>query len=316
MRAMVRDYSQAELAGAGPHEIGDALERGEIVRFAQCPFDLPAAADIALLRDELPKQLDTKNVSYHPESDSVHGIKERPELREVAQRVLKAHSAAVEAFLRRVIPHLTPNWTVGTSSFRPIQEKGRNLKPHASNELVHIDAGAYGATNGDRILRVFVNVHPSEDRIWATKGTFSDVYAKHAAAAGIAGAHRLDKGVLGQLRTGVLRGLVAVGVKEAMVADSSPYDRLMRRFHNYMKDTPAFQAHDADYQELKFPPGSAWMVFTDTASHASVSGQHALVNTFIVRLAQCRLPAMAPLHILKSGRAMRPRHAIGSPDAA
>jgi len=300
---MVRDYSKAELAGAARHEIGDVLEGGEIVRFPDCPFELPAAADLALLREELPKQLNTKNVSYHPESDSVHGISERPELRDVAKRVLKGHSAAVEAFLQRVIPHLTPHWTVGTSSFRPIQEKGRNLKPHASNELVHIDAGAYGATNGDRILRVFVNLNPTEDRVWATKGTFADVYAKHAAAAGIAGGHELGKGLLGHLRTGMLRGLAAAGVKEAMIADSSPYDRLMRRFHNYMKDTPSFQAHDADYRELRFAPFSAWMVFTDTASHASVSGQHALVNTFIVRLSQCRLPAVAPLNILRSGRA-------------
>jgi hypothetical protein len=88
-----------------------------------------------------------------------------------------------------------------------------------------------------------------------------------------------------------------------MVADSSPYDRLMRRFHNYMKDTPAFQARDGDYHELRFAPGSAWMVFTDTTTHASVSGQHALVNTFIVRLAQCRLKDAAPLNILRTGRA-------------
>ena len=88
-----------------------------------------------------------------------------------------------------------------------------------------------------------------------------------------------------------------------MVADSSPYDRLMRRFHNFMKDTPSFQAHDADYHEVRFPPGSAWMVLTDTTTHASVSGQHALVNTFILRLAHCRLQEIAPLNILRTGRA-------------
>jgi len=300
---MIHDYSSQQLHSLPPFEIGDALERGCIIRFRECPFPVPPTADIEMLRDELPRQLNTKNVSYHPESDRVHGIKDNQHLRDSAHRVLKAHSAAVEAFLHQTIPHLIGDWTVGTSSFRPIQEKGRNLKPHASNELVHIDAGAYGATNGDRILRVFVNVSAHEDRVWATKGTFAEVYAKHAEAAGIAGSHRLGKSPLGHLRTAMLRGLAASGIKEAMVADSSPYDRLMRRFHNYMKDTPAFQARDADFREIRFPPGSAWMVFTDTASHASISGQHALVNTFILRLARCRLPQMAPLSILRSGRA-------------
>jgi hypothetical protein len=300
---MLRDYSDQDLNRLAPFEMGDALERGEIIRFPRNPIALPSPTDLLLLRDELPKQLNTKNVSYHPESDHVHGVPSHGELHDVAYRFLKAHSLAVEAFLKKSISHLTQNWTVGTSSFRPIQEKGRDLKPHASNELIHVDAGAYGATNGDRILRFFVNVSTNEDRVWATKGTFSQLHARHAEAAGIGGAHKLERGPLGNLRTKLLRGLVAAGVKEAMVADSSPYDRLMRRFHNYMKDTPAFQARDADYHELRFPPGSAWMVFTDSASHASISGQHALVNTFIVRLAQCRVAPVAPLNILRTGHA-------------
>ena len=100
-----------------------------------------------------------------------------------------------------------------------------------------------------------------------------------------------------------MRALVSAGAKEAIVADCSPYDELMRRFHNYMKDTPSFQAHDADYEEIRFTPMSAWMVFTDTVSHASSAGQHALVNTFIVRVEQCRLQEIAPFDILQSGRA-------------
>ncbi len=300
---MLRDFSELDLARLTPFEMGDALERGEIIRFPRNPIALPSPTDLLLLRDELPKRLNTKNVSYHPESDHVHGVPSRGELHDVAYRFLKAHSLAVEAFLKKSISHLTQNWTVGTSSFRPIQEKGRDLKPHASNELIHVDAGAYGATNGDRILRFFVNVSTNEDRVWATKGTFSQLHARYAEAAGIGGPHNLDRGPLGNLRTRILRGLVAAGVKEALVADSSPYDRLMRRFHNYMKDTPAFQARDSDYHELRFPPGSAWMVFTDSASHASISGQHALVNTFIVRLAQCRVAPVAPLNILRTGRA-------------
>lgn len=300
---MLREYTSQDLAQVPPFEIGDALESGEIIRFPRSPIPLSSASDLVLLRDELPKQLNTKNVSYHPESDHVHGVPEKGELYDVAYRFLKAHSAGVEAFLQKTIPHLTHNWTVGTSSFRPIQEKGRNLKPHASNELIHVDAGAYGATNGDRILRFFVNVNTTEDRVWATKGSFQQVYAKYGAAAGIAGPHNLDKGALGQLRTRVLRGLVSIGVREAMVADSSPYDRLMRRFHNYMKDTPAFQAPDADYHQVRFAPGSAWMVLTDTITHASVSGQHALITTFIVRQEQCRLKDIAPINILRTGRA-------------
>jgi 3-deoxy-D-manno-oct-2-ulosonic acid (Kdo) hydroxylase len=299
---MLVSYSADALTRLGPHEISDALERGAIVHFPECPLPLPADTELAYLREQLPRQLHVKNVSYHPESDRLHGVKDDAQLRSRACELLRAHSRNVEAFLHATIPTLTAGWTVGTSSFRPIEERGRNLSPHASNELIHVDAGAYGATHGDHILRFFVNVNPALDRVWATKGAFPYLYERYGSEAGIAGAQALGTGPLDQLRRSALHGLVKLGVKEAMIADSSPYDRLMRRFHNYMKDTPAFQTGREDYEQLRFKPYSAWMVFTDVVSHASVAGQHALVNTFIVRLAACRLAHLAPFNILRRGK--------------
>ena len=85
--------------------------------------------------------------------------------------------------------------------------------------------------------------------------------------------------------------------------DSSPDDREMRQFHNYMKDTPAFQQQQEGHQEFRFPPFSAWMVFTDMVSHASLSGQFAFVHTSLVRLENCRLPELAPINILRAASA-------------
>ena len=301
---MLATFTPQRLESLGEHEVGDALEQGQIVFFPQCPFELPAAEDLEFLRAELPRQLQLKNVSYHPEADQVRGLSGSPDLYQRAYRVLTAHSERLQAFLTGVMPHLAERWTVGTSSFRPIQEQGRNLKSHASNELVHVDAGAYGATDGDRIFRFFVNVNPETDRVWASKRTFPDLYRRYGAEAGIAPAcrpkHYLEKRPLDHLRTAFLRGLVKVGLPMAKVLDSSPYDRTMRRFHNFMKDTPAFQSDPEGHEEYRFPPLSAWMVFTDMVSHASVSGQHALVTTMLLRLENCRHSGLAPINILKA----------------
>ena len=168
---------------------------------------------------------------------------------------------------------------------------------------MHIDAGAYGATNGDRILRFFINVNPDEDRVWATKGNFPELYERFGQEADIRPdkipAGYLHKGPLDHLRTGLLNGIAAAGLPAAKVLDSSPYDRVMRRFHNYMKDTASFQREVEGHQEFRFPPYSAWMVFTDMVSHASLSGQFAFVHTSIVRLANCRKPQLAPYNILR-----------------
>ena len=301
---VLASYTPEQVSMAGPQEFSAALERGQIVHFPECPFELPAASDLERLRRELPQQLELKNVSYHPETDQVHGLDGSADLTALARRVLTEHSTRLQVFLEQAVPTLTPGWRVGTCSFRPMQEKGRDLKSHASNELVHIDAGAYGATNGDRIFRFFVNVNPNEDRVWVTKGAFPELFSKYGEAAGITSGKRssqsLEKGPLDHVRTGLLKGIAGLGLPIAMVLDSSPYDRVMRRFHNFMKDTPEFQANPETHLELRFKPFSAWMVFTDTVSHASLSGQHALVSTFIVPLENCQLKDMAPINILRA----------------
>ena len=301
---MLASFTKAQLAAAGPHDLSDALEDGKIVCFPECPIDLPSAEDLEFLRQEMPKHLSSKNISFHPEADKIIGIKGDQALVERAQRILKTQNVRVQEFLKRVIPNLTRDWLVGTASFRPLQEKGRDLPTHASNELVHVDAGAYGATHGDGIIRFFVNVNPVEDRVWVTKGAFPELYRRFGGEAGIlpetaADGGAMEEGALDRLRTSVSHGLAAL-VPSAKFLDSSPYDRAMRRFHNSMKDTPAFQSTPEGHQEFRFKPFWAWMVFTDRVSHACLSGQHAFADTFVVRLGSCRLPEKAPINILKS----------------
>ena len=262
----------------------EALERGRIVQFAGCPVSLPDAADQEFLREGLAPFLRKKNLSWYPRADKLTGVQAPAEIVVRARRILREHARRVRAFLEGAMPGFTSGWEPGTSSFRPLEEKGRALGTHASNELVHVDAGAYGATHGGRVLRFFVNLNPSRDRVWISKGSFAELLQKHGAEAGVA------RGPLAPaLPEKIYSGLLQAAGRffpMARVIDSSPYDRRMRRFHNWMKDTPAFQQGPSE--RFAFPPFSAWMVLTDGVSHACIEGQHALVDTFIVPLRNCR----------------------------
>ena len=114
------------------------------------------------------------------------------------------------------------------------------------------------------------------------------------------GHYHLSEGVIDRLRTGASRALGAV-IPPARLLDSSPYDRAMRRFHNFMKDTPSFQSTSEGHREFRFKPFTAWMVFTDMVSHACIEGRFAFIDTFVIRLKSCRLPEMAPIQILQKG---------------
>ncbi|MGB1580142.1 MAG: Kdo hydroxylase family protein [Nevskiales bacterium] len=293
--------SASELATIEPHKISDALEQGNIVYFPECPITLPSDDDLAFMRTRMPELLKLKNISYHPESDKVYGIEGSVEEVERARRILSGHKKQVEAFLDKVAPNFTREWLVGTSTYRPLEEQGRNLSAHASNELIHVDAGAYGATHGDRVFRFFVNVNgEGKDRVWASKGSFKQVYERHGAAAGIAKPD-IKEGLWDKFRTWLVTQLGKLNPVLKTALDSSPYDRAMRKMHNYMKDTPAFQADPHGHEEFHFPPGSAWMCFTDGVSHACLSGQHSFIDTYVVRLKHCRLPEAAPYHLLQKG---------------
>lgn len=299
--AMTETYTLRKFDDASPAEIEDALERSEVVYFERCPVELPSDEDLELLRSAGRGPLKAKNISYHPETDSVPRFEAPPQVKQRVEEALRAYGKRVEAYLRAAVPDYADGWSFGTTSFRPVEEQGRNLPPRSSNELVHIDAGAYGATNGARILRFFVNVHPDRERVWGTKGGFGDLMRRYEALWDAAGAGKgavpLRKSLLDKLYSGAVGALSAV-YPIARVIDSSPYDRSMRRIHNYMKENPAFRDAREDYREIHFPPMSAWMVFTDGISHSVLRGQHALVTTALVPLRNCRRPELAPYHVL------------------
>lgn len=300
---MLETFDKSRLESAGPNTLSDLLEHGKIVYFPKCPVPLAAESELSVMREDLPGQLKRKNASYHPETGKISGLDENSPAYEMTYRVLTTLSDVITAFLERTMPNLARNATIGTSSFRPVEEKGRDIKAHASSELIHVDAGTYGATNGDRILRFIINVNPAADRVWASKGSFPEVFDRYAEQAGLTGPRghigRLDKNAIDRLRSSAIRGISRLGLPMASVLDSSPYDRVMRRFHNFMKDTPEFQQDPAGYREIHFKPYSAWMVFADGVSHACLSGQHAFIWTCLTRLGNSRFPELAPINILR-----------------
>jgi hypothetical protein len=311
--SVVATFSPEQLAAPDGVSIADALESSHVVFFPKCPIRLPEEATLRYLRSDLPARLRLKNISYHPEVDRITGLEADAETTLRLTTILKDHLAEVSAFLREHIPHLSTDWTIGTCSVRPIQERGRNLKPHASNELVHVDAGAYGATDGDRILRFFVNFSDHEDRVWATKGPIEQILSRFGRAAGLLDSQgrlglRLTKNAADRALSSLVGGLAHLNPL-ARVLDTGPYDRAMRRLHNYMKDDPHFKQDRRGYEEIRFPPYSAWMVFTDSVSHASLSGQFAFVTTIIVRRKHMRHPQFAPFNVLmalREGQLPRP----------
>ncbi len=268
-----------------------ALEEGRILLFPRTPFELPEADRAFLLTQRQTDAAYHKNIAYRPGPDRVTGfVTGRSGDADTLRRVLRDYSRRVVAFAAALLPTYARAWRVDFASFRPQEEAGRRLAVRARNDLLHVDAFPTRPSRGDRILRVFTNIHPTSPRVWQTGESFEELAERFAVPSGLLTRTRRQT-LLRRAR----RLLRAVGLP---VAPRPPYDEFMLAFHHFLKENRAYQ-DGARKTTLAFPPGSTWIVFTDMVSHAVLSGQYALEQTFIVARESLALPPKAPIAILE-----------------
>jgi hypothetical protein len=267
------------------------LEAGNIIFLPASPIPI-SPEDRELLIDR--KQTGSayhKNVAYRPSEDRVTGLdaSERSDA-EVLRRILRDFSNSAEKFIGSFLEPYAGKWKLDYASYRPIEEKGRPARLHARNDLLHFDSFPTRPTNGSRILRFFVNLNPAQDRVWLTSQTF-EAFGPHYAQAG-----NLLASVAGNP---VSRGLrAAARALHLPFGARPPYDEFMHRCHNAMKEDVWFQQNTVKHQ-WDFPPNSAWLVYTDCVSHAVLSGQYALEQTFLIPQSALVEPQKSPLAMLQ-----------------
>jgi 3-deoxy-D-manno-oct-2-ulosonic acid (Kdo) hydroxylase len=281
----------ATWSAARAREICADLEAGHIVFLPQSPIEIPDTDRELLLGRKQTSSAYHKNIAYRPVEDRVTGLDaseqgEMPELR----RILGDYSRHAVEFLSRFLAPYAGKWKLDYASFRPVEEAGRPARLHARNDLLHFDSFPTRPTNGARILRFFTNINPAQNRVWLTSQTFESFGPHFARSAGL----------LDSFNSPVSRAFRSVArTLRIPGASRPPYDELMHRCHNAMKEDSRFQ-ESTPKQRWEFPPQSAWMVFTDCVSHAVLSGQYALEQTFQVPQSALVEPQRSPLAILEA----------------
>lgn len=267
------------------------LEQGEILFFRQPPFPLAEAdRDFLIGQRHMDSRLH-KNISYRPGEDVLHGFSDGQETEQRIHRILRVYSGAVAGFVSQFLSPYAGRFQLDYASFRPLEERGRDLPLHKRNDLLHVDAFPSRPTRGGRILRVFTNINPSQERVWLVGERFPDLARHYALEAGLGRICRSGSRLRARLLR-LLRGL------RLPAPDRSRYDEFMLHFHDWLKENSRFQS-GAGKIRLAFPPLATWLVFTDGVPHAALSGQFALEQTFIIPPGALTAPELAPVHILE-----------------
>lgn len=268
----------------------DQLERGKVLFFRGIPFDFPQDDRDFLLSQKQTGSRFHKNISYRPTKDLLKGVSSDSADRERLQRVMQHFSLEVTRFVSTLLAPYAGKFKLDFASFRPLEEEGRDLPLHKRNDLLHVDAFPTRPTRGGRILRFFVNINPSAGRVWNIGEPFDVLLPRLTRAQTISP----------PMRGAVARNLVHLASSMGLpVADRSRYDEYMLYLHDWLKENADFQ-QNSPKQEMVFPPGCTWMVYTDGVPHAVLSGRYAMEQTFIIPPEAFVAPEVAPIRVLES----------------
>ncbi|HLI30967.1 MAG TPA: Kdo hydroxylase family protein [Terriglobia bacterium] len=297
----VNDYSiggwaEAQQAEARARWYCERLEDGEILCFSSPPFELPERDRAFLIGVRQTGSAHHKNISYKPGRDRVSGLSGSAAYKRELQRVMRSYSQRAIDFLGKFLIPYAGRWRLDFASFRSIEEEGRALPARMRNDLLHVDSFPTRPSNGDRILRVFTNLHPSRARVWLISEPFPLLAVRYGNAAGAGMLAEKYRSPWRPVKRSILRFARRLGVP---VIDRPLYDEFMLGFHHYLKANTGFQ-RESPKLKWEFPPNSTWLVFTDTVPHAVISGQFALEQTVIVRREALIIPEKAPYRILQN----------------
>jgi hypothetical protein len=268
------------------------LEQGGIIFFPVSPLYLSDDERNFLLHQKQRQAANHKNIAYKPLDDRIAGASSLDKSRrERLHNIMRDFSGRIQDFLQEFLAPYARGWQLDYASFRPVEEKGRKMRLRARNDLLHVDSFPTRPVFGNRILRMFHNLNPDTSRVWYTADPFEKLAATFREQ--LVPAKKFSTGSLSTI-PGFKALASMLGIT---MSDSSPYDRWMMNFHNFLKENTQFQSSTRK-NRWEFPSGSAWIVFTDCVSHAAMSGQYALEQTFIISKDDMVAPELTPINVL------------------
>ncbi|WP_337883408.1 Kdo hydroxylase family protein [Chromobacterium haemolyticum] len=259
----------------------DELERGKVLYLPR--FDFQLLAEEGRLLDPAIADPKRKNISLEPGNGALHGVVGGAEREAEARGLISRYQRAAADLASRLLPEYQGKLRAAPTSLRLMRVEERRTSWRKDDSRLHVDAFPSRPNYGERILRVFCNINPhGEPRVWRVGEPFVDM------------ARRMLPRVPRQW-PGSAALLAALKITKRK---RSAYDHIMLHLHDAMKADLDYQ-RQCPQETMPFPPGCAWVCFSDHASHAVMSGQFMLEQTFWLPAAEMAQPQQSSLALLE-----------------
>lgn len=257
------------------------VEAGKVLYFPHLAFAIDAAEQRLL--DPAIADPKRKNISLDPKSDVLVGVAADESTQRAVHALVKRYYTQACSLIDGLLPEYRGKLRAAPTSLRLHQVETRQTSWRKDDSRLHVDAFPSRPNYGERILRVFTNVNPAgQPRVWRVGEPFETVAKRF-----------LPKVPTQWPGSAWLQN--AVGITKRV---RSGYDHIMLHLHDGMKADMDYQ-RAADQQTMPFPPGSVWVCFSDQTSHAVMSGQFMMEQTFFLPPEAMVHPECSPLAVLQ-----------------
>jgi hypothetical protein len=264
----------------------EALEQGQVLHFPLLGFNL-GPAETALL-DPVFTDPKRKNISLTPKG--LAGTVATGEQRTCLEGLLRRYLQQTTALLDALFPMYREHKHAPATSLRLHAIGTWQPSWRKDDRLLHVDAFPSRPMRGERILRVFTNIHPGGTlpRAWRVGEPFEQL------------ARRCLPALKQPWRPWQAALMRRLGITKQRRTE---YDHLMLQLHDHMKRDTHYQ-REGSWTDVDFLPGSTWICFSDQVPHAAMSGQFMLEQTWLLPARAMEHPELAPARVLErlSGR--------------
>lgn len=275
------NYWQAIFTDNEKEQAITSLENGKILFFPQLAFTLKTN-ELRFLSSNYvnPK---TKNISFNKKTAKLSGALGTDSDKQELTSLLERYTQHAHSLVTALLPAYANSLILGRTSLRPVEVSQRKTSYRKDDRRLHVDAFPSSPNQGKRILRVFCNVNvQGEDRVWRIGEPFEKVARYFMPKV---------KRPISCSAEFLLRLKITKSYR-------TEYDHIMLQLHDKMKASLEYQKN-AEQTEVRFPSQSTWIVQTDQVSHAAMSGQHLLEQTFYLPIFAMQNPEKSPLKILE-----------------
>lgn len=253
------------------------LENGYVLHVPHMPF-VVSEEERAFL-DPAHAEKGRKNISLPPDGNQLIGVAPTSPAHPVLLGLVARYSAAARQWIDQLFPHYRQALQAAPTSLRLHRVETRDTSWRKDDSRLHVDAFPSRPNQGRRILRVFMNINPQgEPRVWRVGEPFETVARRFLPAIP---AHRPALAWLQQ----------ALHITKSYRSD---YDHIMLHLHDAMKADMDYQ-RNCRQEPIPFAAGAGWICYSDHASHAVMSGQFMLEQTFFLAPSDMADPHAAPI---------------------